>query len=140
MASGDESLWTVDVLREHIQRQLADLRNLLDERHTAQAKAVDAAFESQQLAMRAALLSAEKAVTKAEIAADKRFELLNELRAGVATREQLEAIEQQVAALTSRVETMSGVSTSKRADISQVVSFAFLLIGVITLGLALYRS
>ena len=62
--------WTIETLRTHFQRQLDDLRLQLDERHTAQNAAVQAA-----------LLAAEKAVNKAERAAENRFESVNEFRA-----------------------------------------------------------
>lgn len=67
----------------------ADLR--YQQRFDAQADALAAAFLSQQVAMKtaleaakeavnAALAAADRAVLKAELAADKRFEALNELR------------------------------------------------------------
>jgi hypothetical protein len=67
----------------------ADLR--YQQRFDAQADALAAAFLSQQTAMKtalesakeavnAALAAADRAVLKAELAADKRFEALNELR------------------------------------------------------------
>jgi len=62
--------WTVDTLHAHLEQQLTDLRKQLDERHTAQNSAVQAA-----------LSSAEKAVGKAETAAERRFESVNEFRA-----------------------------------------------------------
>jgi len=83
--------WTVDTLRANLQRQLDDMRMMLNERYETQGKAIDAAFVAQQVAMTTALtaaeravatalLSAEKAVTKAEVAAEKRFEAVNEFR------------------------------------------------------------
>jgi hypothetical protein len=85
------SEWTVDTLHTHIQRQIDDLRSMLDDRYTGQTKALDAALAAQQLAMataftaadtavKSALEAAEKATTKAENAADKRFEATNEFR------------------------------------------------------------
>lgn len=87
--------WTVDTLRANVQRQIDDLRVMLDERYQTQTKATDAAFAAQQKAMetafiaadkavQTALLSAEKAVTKAEVAAEKRFEATNEFRGQLA--------------------------------------------------------
>lgn len=72
---GDD--WTVKTLREHFQRQLDDLRKMLDERYETQTKAVDAAFQAQQKAVQTAFAAAdraeqtavetsEKAVAKAE--------------------------------------------------------------------------
>lgn len=68
----NESGWTTDTLRYHMQRQIDDLRGLLDERHAAQTTA-----------MNAALAAAEKAVAKAETAAEKRFESVNEFRSAL---------------------------------------------------------
>ena len=90
--------WTTDTLHVHMQRQVDDLRTLLDERYATQVKAVDAAFLAQQTAMQTALtaaeravatalLSAEKAVTKAENSNEKRFEAANEWRQQSADRE-----------------------------------------------------
>jgi hypothetical protein len=56
-------------------------------------------FDAQTTAINAAMAAAEKAVTKAEIAAEKRFELLNELRIGVATKEEVTALEKLITAL-----------------------------------------
>lgn len=79
---------------------------MLDERYATQTKALDAAFIAQQTAMRTALEAAEKAVqaaltaakeavSKSEVAAEKRFESVNEFRA------QLQDI---IATLVSKVE------------------------------------
>jgi hypothetical protein len=85
-------------LREHLQRQLDDLRAMLDERYRTQSAAIDKAFQAQQLAMQTALeaaeravdralLAAEKAVIKAETASDKRFEGVNAFRATLADQQ-----------------------------------------------------
>jgi hypothetical protein len=80
-------------LRTFFQRQFDDLLRLLDERHQA-----------NQTAMSAALSSAKEAVTKAEGAVDERLKLLNELRSGVATTAELEALEKRVMELERRAE------------------------------------
>lgn len=83
--------WTIDSLASALQRQIDDLRDMLNERYATQTRAVDAAFLAQSTAMataltaaeravQTALLSAEKAVVKAELAGDKRFESVNEFR------------------------------------------------------------
>jgi hypothetical protein len=98
--------WTVDTLREYIMQRLTDMRGMLDERYATQTKALDAAFLAQQTAMRTALEAAEKAVqaalvsagtavVKAEVAAEKRFESVNEFRA---------QLTDQAATFVSRVE------------------------------------
>lgn len=65
----DTSGWTVDTLAVFMQRQIDDMWRALDERSTQQGTAV-----------RDALQAAEKAVTKAEVAAERRFEAVNEFR------------------------------------------------------------
>jgi hypothetical protein len=75
-----ESEWTVETLRQFLQKQLDDQRSLLDERYATQTKALDAAFKAAEQAVQTALASAEKAVTKAETAAERRFESVNEFR------------------------------------------------------------
>jgi hypothetical protein len=72
--------WTIETLRAHILGQIVDLRTMLDERYATQTKALDAAFVAQQEAMKVALDSAAQAVTKAEVATEKRFEAVNEFR------------------------------------------------------------
>jgi hypothetical protein len=138
--TGDvHSGWSVDTLHEHLSQQLRDLRSMLDERYETQTKATDKAFEAQQLAMKTALTAAEtavqtamqaesRAVTKAEVAADKRFELLNELRGDVATKSELEALEKLITALASRMDLGDGRSTGLNAG------WVYLLAGVAAIG------
>jgi hypothetical protein len=72
--------WTIDTLRVHLAGQIVDLRTMLDERYAAQARAFDTALVAHYTAMRAALESADKAVTKAEEASGKRFDSVNAFR------------------------------------------------------------
>ena len=65
----EASGWTVDTLAVFMQRQIDDMWRALDERSSQQGTAV-----------RDALQAAEKAVTKAEVAAERRFEAVNEFR------------------------------------------------------------
>jgi hypothetical protein len=82
--------------RQAAQRQqFADLRSLLDERYATQTKALDAAFKAAEQAVAVALANAEKATVKAETAADKRFESVNEFR---------EALTDQTATFLPRIE------------------------------------
>lgn len=83
----EPSGWTVDTLSAFMQRQLDDMRSLLDERYATQVKALDAAFAAAERAVQAALLAAEKAVAKAETAAEKRFESVNEFRGQLADQQ-----------------------------------------------------
>jgi hypothetical protein len=81
--------WTVDTLKEHY-----------DQRFTDVDKAVSFA-----------LAAVEKANAKSETAAEKRFELLNELRDGVVTTEQLESVKTLVNGLNDRMNRADGKST-----------------------------
>jgi hypothetical protein len=94
---------------------LAEIDRRYEQRYAAQVRAVDAAFLAQQTAMRADLAAQKEAVTKAENAADKRFELLNELRSGVATKEAHEALEKRVNELAARLDKTEGRSTGLNA-------------------------
>lgn len=79
--------WTVDTLHSHWEYRHADLIRLLDERK-----------ESQEIAVKAAIDAAEKAVAKAELATEKRFESVNEFRA---------QLTDQAATFVSRIEAQS---------------------------------
>jgi hypothetical protein len=57
---------------------------------------------------RAALVTAEKAVLKAEAATEHRLTLLNELRTDVATVQQLEAMSLRMADIKERLDRMEG--------------------------------
>lgn len=91
-------------------------------------------LEEKDKAINIALSSAKESVIKAENAAEKRFELLNELRSGVATKDQLGALEKVVDDLRSSRDT----GTGKSSGISQ--SWAILLgaIGLIGTILAIF--
>ncbi len=77
----DRTGWTIDMLAEHMQFQIDELRRLLDERYATQTKALDAAFASAERAVQTAREAQDRATQKAEIATEKRFESVNEFRA-----------------------------------------------------------
>ena len=134
---------------DHVRALLAekDLRD--QQRYDAQTKAVETAMAAQQTAMRAALdaadkfnamiLSAQKeAVTKAEIAADKRFDLLNELRMGVATHEQMEALEKVVTVMRDEVTGMRQRSAGVSASWAMMMGLGGLIITVVGVAVAIF--
>lgn len=96
--------------------QLSELDRRYEQRYVAQKEAVEAAFLAQQTAMRSDLAAQKEAVTKAENAADKRFELLNELRSGVATKEALEALEKRLNELAARIDRTEGRTSGVSAS------------------------
>jgi hypothetical protein len=65
--------WTTDTLRADLQRQLDTLREIFEQRINAEHDAMITAMDV-----------AEKAVVKAEVSAEKRFESVNEFRGQLA--------------------------------------------------------
>ena len=91
-------------LRQHIEALLAETNLRNQQRFEAQTKAIDAA-----------LLAAEKAVTKAETATERRFESVNEFRQTLSdqtktfiSRIELESYVRSLTELSARVNIMSG--------------------------------
>lgn len=80
--------WTIETLKQHYDRVLSE----------------------KDKALEAALIAVKEENRKTEIAAEKRFELLNELRGGVATKEEVRALEKVVDDLKSSRDTGAGKS------------------------------
>lgn len=87
--------WTIDTLREHFLALIAEKDKRDQQRYEAQTDAINAA-----------LLAAEKAVTKAEAANQRRFEGVNEFR---------QTLSDQAATFLSRAE----FEAQRRADDTQ---------------------
>jgi len=105
-------------LREHIETLLAEKDLRYQQR-----------FDANGAAISAALLAAEKAVTKAEAATERRFEAVNEFRGTLSDqakafvqRVELDPISQRLADLASRVDRMEGKSTGSAASWSVIVA------------------
>lgn len=129
-AAGDPG-WTLLTLKEHLETLIAakDVRD--QQRYEASEKALTAALSSADRAVQAALLAAKEAVTKAELAADERFKLLNELRTGVATTDQLDALEKVVNDLSRRMDTGEGRAKGVSATWATVMVCAGLIVAII---------
>jgi hypothetical protein len=97
---------------------------------------VDSNRASDQTAVQAALAAQEKAIIKAEAAAERRFELLNELRQGVATKEQLEALEKVVQVLNDRMNLKDGASRGITAGWGYLVGTLGISATIVTVILA----
>ena len=126
--------WTLDTLHEHVQVQLGDLRTLLGERKQAQETGVNAA-----------LLAAEKAVAKAETAAEKRFESVNEFRAQLtdqaATFQSREAAElearrtsEKLQELNDRINRSEGKGLGLHAALAYVLASSSVLVSLFLLA------
>jgi len=86
-------------LREHLERLLLEQGRRFDDLRAADKTALEAAMTAADKAVRAALEAAKEAVVKAEGAVSKQLALLNELRTGVATDAQLNALAEKVDAV-----------------------------------------
>jgi hypothetical protein len=75
-----------------------------------------AILDEKDKALIAALVAVKEENRKTEQQAEKRFDLLNELRSGVATTEQVEALEKVVHALTDRINRTDGKSDGLNAS------------------------
>jgi len=95
--------------------QFSEMDLRYQQRYDAQIKALDAALLAAEKAVTTALIAAEKAVTKAEVATENRLTLLNELRSGVATMEQMEAMGVRLAELKERLDRIEGRSSGLNA-------------------------
>jgi len=82
------SSWSVDTLKEYFESLLAE----------------------KDKALNAALIAVKEENRKTEVSAEKRFDLLNELRQGVATKEQMDALEKIVQVLSDRLNTSDGAA------------------------------
>lgn len=102
--------WTIETLKEHFER-------VLDEKDKA---------------LQAALIAVKEETRKTEIAAEKRFELLNELRSGVATKDQLYALEKVVDDLKSSRDKGDGKSTGYAQFIGWIIAVITIIGFVIT--------
>jgi hypothetical protein len=76
----EESQWTIETLREHVIALIGANDVRYNQRFEASQNAINTALAAQQKAMETALTSQKLAVDKAEIAAEKRFESVNEFR------------------------------------------------------------
>ena len=134
----DESGWTVDTLKEHIEDKMNDLGILLDERFATSTKALDAAFIAQQTAMATALTAAKLAVDTAQLAADKAVD-----KAEVASEKRYSTLADKNSDLQSRMDKNQGQDlgtaidkTDKRLSTMLLISGLGLVLSFIAVGAA----
>lgn len=135
--AGAPSEWTVDTLREHMAALLVEVDLRYQQRFDAQQRALDAALLSAKEAVQAALQAAKEAVRKAEDSTEKRLGLLNELRAGVATTEQMDALAVRQAEMKERLDRIEGHSGGMAAGWQILVGAVALVATLVGLYLAL---
>lgn len=123
------------------------LRQLMDERDVRYQQR----FDAQNKAIDSALVSADRAVTKAEVATEKRFESMNEIRGAMddaaknyISRVEVEAWREQsrenVTKLDSRITTIEGLSTGREKGKLDYNALIMMAIGVTALIVAFFHG
>ena len=103
--------WTIETLKEHLERLLKEHSDRYQERHDTLLRSV-----------RDALASADKAVLKAEEAANKRFEGVNEFRATLEDQQRTLFPRKEAEALfTALEERISKLERTRTGDAGQQV-------------------
>src|SRR5688572_29056633 len=72
--------WTIETSLQHVLSLIGANDHRYEQRFNDIQRTFDVAFDAQKEAVRAALASSDRAVLKAELAAEKRFESVNEFR------------------------------------------------------------
>lgn len=83
---------------------------------------IEKILEEKDKALAAALIAVKEENRKTEIAAEKRFELLNELRSGVATKDEVRALEKIVEDLKSSRDKGEGKTTGYAQFIGWIIA------------------
>jgi hypothetical protein len=140
--------WTIDTLRQHIDIVLAERELRYEQRFqasqvalqaalTADRALVQAALAAQEKSTQAAMVAAKEAVGKTERDAEKRFELLNELRAGVATSQQFDALEKMLNELRTEVVGMRQRGVGVSASWAMMLGLGGLILTIIGVAVAI---
>lgn len=105
-------------LREYLESRISDLDRLTEARFVTHRTLLDSQAEKVALA----LASADKAIIKQETATNERLHLLNELRAGVATTNDLDGLERRVNDLKERLDRAEGKGAGLQAGWGYMVA------------------
>lgn len=118
------SPWTVDTLKKYFEALLAE--------------------KDKQIAL--ALSAAEKAVTKAETATDKRFDGVNEFRQTLsdqtksfASMERVDAIDKQLNALSSQITTLTSTLAGRSGGLRDGYGWLIGLAGIAIAAVAYFK-
>lgn len=126
------SEWTTDTLRTYVLDLFKEMIARQDERFVEADKRYAASFAAQDKAVAAALASAKEAVNKAEAASEKRFDSANEFRGQLSDQARsfmprieaeirFNALDQSLAAISSREQMAQGRSAGANASWGYVV-------------------
>jgi hypothetical protein len=84
----EEGKWTVETLREYLLALLRESDDKTNARVDALQELLDRSISSLKEATRTAMCNSERAILKAEAAAEKRFDAVNEFRSVLADQQQ----------------------------------------------------
>jgi DNA-binding helix-hairpin-helix protein with protein kinase domain len=142
----------IATLKEYLRDILAANDKRYEQRYEASQNAVRDAFSAQTQAINAALASADRAVSKAEIAAEKRFEGVNEFRAQLGDQQRtlmprteaenrLNTLAEKIGVLegfrTEQLSKGTGASEGYRLAIG-VVGLLLVLLSIISVGILIF--
>lgn len=124
------------------------LREYFEARLSANDTAISAALAAQKELAQGALLSAERAILKAEAATEKRFEGVNEFRSALADQQRtllpraeaevrLKALDDMLAIISRRLSVLEGRSSGVLSGWSLAVGAVGLLSVLVTIFMAL---
>ncbi len=144
------SAWTVDSLKELMMAVLEEMDRRYEQRFEAQQVALRDALISSEKAVNAALNAAERAVSKAELASERRFESINEFRGQLAdqaatlmpraeTTVLLSAINDRLATLETRVTERAGALQGQNAMRAALFTVCGLVIAALAVTIALVK-
>lgn len=133
-----EKSWTVETLRELLEEKTSALEKAI----AVQKIHADQLISAQKEAIAAAMAAADRAVTKAETAAEKRFESVNEFRAAMGDRERafmprselevlIGGLHNRVNELTARIDRSDGRKTGFGDGWGWAVGAVGLVVGLV---------
>jgi hypothetical protein len=143
--------WTVDTLREHITTVLEEMNSRYEQRFLDSKTALDIAFTAQKELVASALGAADKAVIKAEVAAEKRFDSVNEFRALVSDQQRtlmprseaeivFRSLSEKIDALRLSERGEKGKSEGTKEGSSSIIGLVGLITSLIAIGIILLKK
>jgi hypothetical protein len=121
--------WTPSTLKALLDIRIDHIEDLLRERDLRQQQR----FDAQTIALADARNAAKEAVEKAEDGVNERLALLNELRHGVATTDQLEALRTLMDVLDSRLQTLEDTKKAGQQQIVRQIAIITAAVAVVSL-------
>lgn len=116
------AIWTLTTLRIYFDKLIEANDARYQQRFQQQGEALTAAFLAQKSAVDAALAAADRAVTKAEIASEKRFDAVNEFRRSLddMSRQQMPRLEceQRMGTLKDQLDRVEAFQRARGSEIT----------------------